>query len=116
MEDNLRSIARGDIKVDLTMEYGLGRQNNHVRTTTTAKPGNDRIKRYSKVLKGKATTTSRGQAQVYRARWSQSIENAQPAPICRITALWPPAESRKNGVERLADIRYDVVDMLYPDG
>jgi hypothetical protein len=46
------------------MEYGLGRQNNHVRTTTTAKPGNDRIKRYSKVLKGKATTTSRGQAQV----------------------------------------------------
>ncbi len=49
MEDNLRSIGHGDIKLDLTMEYGLGRQNNHVRTTTTAKPGNDRTQ---EVLKG----------------------------------------------------------------
>ena len=63
MEDNLRSIGRGDIKLDLTMEYGLGRKNKCQNTTTT-KPGNDRLKRYSKGLKGKATRTSRGQAQV----------------------------------------------------
>ena len=45
MEDNLRSIGHGDVKHDLTMEYGSG-----VRTAMTTKPGNDRaqdvLKRY----------------------------------------------------------------------
>ena len=37
MEYNFRSIRRGDVKHDLTMEYGSG-----VRMPMTTKPGNDR--------------------------------------------------------------------------